>query len=214
MTETIANMKDIDQDFDEAVALAKKLFFNGKIFIYPTDTIYGFGCNPFNDEAVSAILKLKGRDEAKRFILLIDSISSLLKYIDIKNENHIDFLISIWPNPITVVLNLNKNAKKIFNHETAAFRIPSHRFCLKLLSELKMPLVSTSVNRSGKPALNDIQSIKYEYSGQVDAVFYTEKPPSYESSTLIDLSGDSPMLLREGKYKFEDIMTKYEEAGS
>ncbi|MDP4114609.1 MAG: L-threonylcarbamoyladenylate synthase [Bacteroidota bacterium] len=211
MIDIVAEIMDIDKNFDLAVTSAKKLFFNGKIFIYPTDTIYGFGCNPFNEDAVANILKLKGRDEAKRFILLIDSIDSLLKYIDVKIESHIDFLISIWPNPITVVLNLNKNAKKIFKHETAAFRIPSHRFCLKLLSEIKMPLISTSVNRTGRPSLNDIQSIKYEYSSQVDAVFYTQKPPVAESSTLIDLSKDYPILLREGKYKFEDIMKKYEE---
>lgn len=209
-----AEIIEIDMDFEKAVNCAKRLFFEGKTFVYPSDTIYGFGGNPFNEEVVNRITQIKERDDSKSFIFLIDGIDSLLKYIEVNEEKQIDFLISIWPNPITVVLNLNTKSKTIFKQETAGFRIPNHRFCQKLLAEIKMPLISTSVNKTGNTSLNDLQSIKYEFASQVDAVFYTQKPPMINSSTVINLSNGKLELLRDGKYKYEDILKKYEEIRS
>ncbi|SRR5690606_21856418 len=204
-----AEMINIDESFDEALSLAEKLYLKGSVFIYPTDTIYGFGANPFNEEAVANINQIKGRPLGKLYILLIDSIENLLKYIDVQYENHLDFLLSIWPNPVSVILKLNEKTSQLIGHNTAAFRMPNNRFCLKLLANLKMPLISTSVNRSNKPPLIEHSLIRDEFSNEVDAIFYTEKKSFFEASTLIDLSGSSPKLVREGKIKFEDLLQKF-----
>ncbi len=210
MTETKnCEIINIDNEFDNAIKLAKKLYLEGSVFIYPTDTIYGIGANPFNHEAVEKINKIKRRDLGKRHILLIDSIENLLKYVEIKSERHLDFLLSIWPNPVSVVLPLNSNTKKLLGIQTASFRIPNHRFCLKLLSELNMPLISTSVNYSGQEPLIEPSMIKEEFSSLTDAIFYTNKKLYIEASTLIDLNDSKPVLLREGKFKFEDILKKF-----
>ena len=210
MTETKnCEIINIDKEFDSAIKLAKKLYLEGSVFIYPTDTIYGIGANPFNHDAVEKINKIKRRDLGKRYILLIDSIENLLKYVDIKSERHLDFLLSIWPNPVSVVLPLNSNTKKLLGIQTASFRIPNHRFCLKLLSELNMPLISTSVNYSGQEPLIEPSMIKEEFSSLTDAIFYTNKKLYIEASTLIDLNDSKPVLLREGKFKFEDILKKF-----
>lgn len=210
MTETKnCEIINIDNEFDNAIKLAKKLYLEGSVFIYPTDTIYGIGANPFNHEAVEKINKIKRRDLGKRHILLIDSIENLLKYVEIKSERHLDFLLSIWPNPVSVVLPLNLNTKKLLGIQTASFRIPNHRFCLKLLSELNMPLISTSVNYSGQEPLIEPSMIKEEFSSLTDAIFYTNKKLYIEASTLIDLNDSKPVLLREGKFKFEDILKKF-----
>jgi L-threonylcarbamoyladenylate synthase len=200
---------NIDQAFDEALKLAKKLYLNGSVFIYPTDTIYGIGGNPFNIEAVEKINRLKGRDLGKRYILLINSIENLLKYVEMKSEKHLDFLLSIWPNPVSVVLPLNTNTKRLLGAQTASFRIPNHRFCLKLLAELQMPLISTSVNLAGEKPLIEPSIIRDEFSSMTDAIFYTDKKSYIEASTLIDLNDSKPVLLREGKFKFEDILNKF-----
>jgi L-threonylcarbamoyladenylate synthase len=204
-----AELINIDDDIEEAVNYAKKIFLEGKIFIYPTDTIYGFGANPFNGDAIDRINEIKRREMGKMFILLISDIQTLQKYVDIKREKHLDFLNAMWPNPISFVLNLNKDTCEILNSPTAAFRIPNNRFCLKFLKEIKMPLISTSVNRNQYQPLNNIDLIEHEFDEEVDAIFYTGKKSFFTASTLIDLSGKTPKLIREGKIKYEDILEKF-----
>jgi len=199
---------NIDDSFDESINLASELFFNGSIFIYPTDTIYGFGGNPFNEMAIKKIGKVKGKDNWRRYIFLISDIEMLKSYAVINSEKYLDFLLSIWPNPVSVILKLNKKYQEILQSETGAFRIPNHRFCHKLISKLKMPLVSTSVNRTGNEPLNDPSQIIQEFSTEVEAIFYSNNKSFFEASTLLDLSKDEPALLREGKIKFVELMKK------
>ena len=210
MVETkTAKFIDIDKNFDESISFAKKIYFEGNVFIYPTDTIYGFGANPFNEEAIKSVDRIKGREIGKMYVLLINEIDLLLKYVDINSENHLDFLISIWPNPVSVVLNLNTKFREILHRDNAAFRIPHHRFCLKLLSELKMPLISTSVNRSKQNPIIEPSVIRDEFSSEVDAIFYSKKKSFFKASTIIDLSDSKPKLIREGKIKFNDLLKKF-----
>ncbi len=199
---------NIDDKFDEAIDYAKKIFLEGKVFVYPTDTIYGFGTNPFNEDSINRISDIKNRELGKMYILLIYDIPTLQKYTDIR-EKHLDFLNSMWPNPISFVLNLNEESSELLGSKTAAFRIPNNRFCLKLLKAIKMPLISTSVNRSQHQPLNDIDLIEDEFDEEVDAIFYTSKKSFFTASTLIDLSGKNPKLIREGKIKYEDILEKF-----
>jgi L-threonylcarbamoyladenylate synthase len=205
----IAQMYNIDTAFEESINKAKEIYLEGNVFVYPTDTIYGFGANPFNEDAVEMVNKIKGRKEGKQYILLINDINNLLKYVNISAEKHLDFLLSIWPNPISVILKLNDKTKSIFKSEKCAFRIPNHRFCLKLLSELGMPLISTSVNRNDQKPIIEPSVIKDEFLSEVEAIFYSEKKPYIEASTVIDLSGKKPQLIREGRIKFSNLMEKF-----
>ena len=199
---------NIDEKFYESIKLANELFLNGSIFIYPTDTIYGFGGNPFNEIAIKKISEVKGKTNWRRYIFLISDIEMLKHYADINSEKYLDFLLSIWPNPVSVILKLNKKYQELLNSETGAFRIPNYRFCQKLISEIKMPLISTSVNRTGNEPLNHPSQIIQEFANEVDAIFYSDKKSFFEASTLIDLSKDEPVLVREGKIKFVEIMKK------
>lgn len=199
---------NIDESFETAINIARELFLNGSIFIYPTDTIYGFGGNPFNEVAIKKISEVKGKLNWHRYIFLISDIEILKSYADVDSERYLDFLLSIWPNPISVILKLNKKYQELLQSETGAFRIPNHRFCYKLISELKMPLVSTSVNRIGIEPMNDSSVIIQEFSNEVDAIFYSDKKSFFEASTLIDLTGEEPKLIREGRIKFVELIKK------
>lgn len=199
---------NIDENLCESAKLAQELYVKGKVFIYPTDTIYGIGGNPFNEETLKNISIVKGKTKWRRYIFLVSDIEILKNYVDLTSENHLDFLLSIWPNPVSVVLRLNEQYREILNLETGAFRIPNHRFCLKLLKEINMPLISTSVNRTGKKPMNDPSMIIQEFSQEVDAIFYSENKSFFEASTLIDLSTEEPRLLREGRIKFVDLIKK------
>ncbi len=203
-----AKLINVDSDIEFAVSEAKKIFHSGGIFIYPTDTIYGFGCNPFNDKALKTLNGIKGRGQQKQYILLVDSANTLLEYIDLNDNQIIAMLRNIWPNPISFILNLNFKTKDLLKYDTAAFRIPDNTFCLNLLSELKSPLVSTSVNFSNQPPLTDYPSIKNEFADKVDAVFFMNEKENIRASTLVDLTKKHPKILREGKNNFIELWKK------
>jgi len=200
---------NIGEQFDNSIIAASELFFAGKIFIYPTDTIYGIGGNPFNASSVKGINGIKGREEAKQFIWLISDIENLLNYIEIDFEIKLDFLKKIWPGPVSVILKLNSRSKELVGYDTAAFRIPDNIFCSKLLNEISLPLISTSVNRSGQDILNDINEIKDVFTEYVDALFYSKKKIMPVASTIIDLRGENPELIREGGIKFVELLDKF-----
>ena len=180
----------------------------GNLFIYPTDTIYGFGCNPFNDTALQTLNSIKGREEQKQYILLIDSVSTLLNYIDLNDYQIIAMLKSIWPNPISFILKLNYKTRNLLKYDAAAFRIPNNTFCLDLLSELKAPLVSTSVNYSNQQPLTDYPFINNEFADRVDAIFFMNENENTGASTLVDLTKRPLKILREGKINFIELWQK------
>ncbi|GMU86140.1 MAG: threonylcarbamoyl-AMP synthase [Ignavibacteriales bacterium] len=204
---------NIDVNPAEGIEQAVRVFYEGGIFIYPTDTIYGIGGNPFNADTMERITQLKRRDEKKHYIMLMGNIETLLRYVDLKTELHMDFLNSLWPNPVSVVLRLNKNTRNLWGQEDAAFRIPNHNFCRKLLNTLNTPLISTSVNRSGEPPLNDYSQIIGGFSENTDLFLYSTGIQLNQGSTLIRLTGTHPELMREGKVPFSDILSKFELAG-
>lgn len=199
---------NIDENFDEAIQLACDLFFSGKIFIYPTDTIYGMGCNPKIRTAVQRIIDIKGREESKYFIWLISDIESMLNYASIEFDNQLELLEKIWPGPVSIILNLNNRARELFFQDSAAFRVPDSNFCTKLLQEIKLPLISTSVNKSNEIPMNNPVEIINEFK-DVDAVFYSDKETLSVTSTIIDFRYEKPVLVREGAIKFVEFLAKF-----
>ena len=203
------NIINIEEHPESSLILALGLYNSGRIFIYPTDTIYGIGGNPFDKNVVKKISEIKGRNEQKQFIWLISDFENLLNYVDITFENHSDFLQKLWPGPVSVVLNLNDRTKKITEFDTIAVRIPNNNFCQKLLNEIRRPLISTSVNRSGKDPLNQIELILENFSQDVDAIIFSSDQIQQISSTLIDLTTEEPKLIREGSTKFVELLKNF-----
>ena len=206
---TTARLINIDVDLHAAVNEAAELFHSGDVFIYPTDTVYGFGCNPFDQSALNKINILKTRKENKRYIILIDSIESLYKYVKPVNDRYAKFLIKLWPNPVSVILNLNQKTGEKLNYENAAFRIPANNFCITLLNKLDMPLISTSVNLSNEKQLNDYLTIKSNFKDRVSAIFYTSSESDTNPSAIIDLTKTEPVVIREGKINFMELYQKF-----
>lgn len=200
---------NIEESLDSALILAAELYHSGKIFIYPTDTIYGIGGNPFDVNVVKRISDIKGRDEKKQFIWLLSDFENLMNYVDIIYDTHLDFLQKIWPAPVTVILKLNERTKNIINQETIAVRIPQNDFCLKLLKEISHPLISTSVNKNGENPINQIDKIVQNFSEDVDAILIHSESTEKKSSTIIDLTSKQPKLIREGPIKFVELLKNF-----
>jgi len=135
------------------VAAALKVVQQGGIILYPTDTIWGIGCDATNTEAVKKIYRLKQRDEAKSMIILLDTDNKLPSYISDVPELAYD-LMGFAENPLTLIMPGAKNISPalIAPDGSIGVRVSNHPFCQQLIQRLRKPLVSTSANISGKPS--------------------------------------------------------------
>lgn len=126
---------------------------NGGLILYPTDTIWGIGCDATNPEAVDRVFRLKGRDQSKSLIILLDSDHKLQSYVQEVPEVAYQ-LIEYTERPLTIVYSGAKNlAPNLLAPDgSIGIRIVRHPFCSALLQRFRQPIVSTSANISGQPA--------------------------------------------------------------
>jgi L-threonylcarbamoyladenylate synthase len=169
------------EEISKALAVLQK----GGIILYPTDTIWGIGCDAGNAEAVKKIYTLKQRDESKSMIILLDNDNKLVSYINEVPDVAYD-LIQYAENPLTLVMPSAKNIAPnlIAADGSVGLRVVKHPFCEQLIQRLRKPLVSTSANVSGKPSPKNFNDIDEEIINGVDYVVdleqhdHTEKKPS------------------------------------
>lgn len=160
----------------DEVAKALKVVQKGGIILYPTDTIWGIGCDASNTEAVKKIYRLKQRDEAKSMIILLDTENRLESYI--REVPSIAYeLIEYAENPLTLVMPGAKNISPALISEdgSVGVRIAKHDFCCQLIQRLRKPLVSTSANISGRPSPQNFGQIDPEIIDGVDYVVDLEQ---------------------------------------
>ncbi len=154
----------------------------GKIFIYPTDTIYGLGCNALLESSVTKIREIKSRD-TKPFLLIAPSKSWILENAKVEKE----IVDQYFPGPYTIIANRiqTKFAPNVNFTDEIGLRIPDHWFT-KLVEEAGVPFVTTSVNITGDKHMERLEDVSEEILSQVDFVVY-EGEKRGESSTKINL---------------------------
>jgi len=152
---------------DNALDVVRK----GGVILYPTDTIWGLGCDPFNQDAIDQLLKLKNRSPEKAFILLVDSIEMLKSYLD-RLHPRVQTLLSYHKRPLTIVYDnpVNLPESIIASDGTIAIRITTDPFCKHLIHQFGKPLVSTSANVSGQPFPPNFNAISAEIIKGVDHI--------------------------------------------
>jgi L-threonylcarbamoyladenylate synthase len=155
----------------DEVNKALKIVQDGGIILYPTDTIWGIGCDATNTEAVKKIYALKQRQESKSMIILLDIDNKLQSYINEVPDIAYD-LIEYAESPLTLVMPGAKNisAALIAEDGSVGVRVSSHPFCQQLIQRLRKPLVSTSANISGQPSPEYFSKISQEIIDGVDYV--------------------------------------------
>lgn len=155
----------------DEVEKALKVIQDGGIILYPTDTIWGIGCDATNTEAIKKIFKLKQRDEAKSMIILLDTENKLESYVQEVPAIAYD-LIEYAENPLTLVMPGAKNISPalIAADGSVGIRVSSHQFCQQLIQRLRKPIVSTSANISGSPSPQNFSEIAQEIINGVDYV--------------------------------------------
>lgn len=182
----------------DEVANALKVLQDGGIILYPTDTIWGIGCDATNTEAIKKIYRLKQRDEAKSMIILLDTENKLESYVGDINPLAYD-LIAYAENPLTLVMPNAKNISHalISSDGSVGIRVSKHPFCEQLIQRLRKPLVSTSANISGKPSPQYFSQIDEEIIEGVDYVVDLE-----QQNMEIKTPSTIMRLAPDGKFEF------------
>ncbi len=149
---------------------------NGGIIAYPTEAVYGLGCDPFNKKAVLRLLKLKKRDVNKGLILIASHVQQIVQLIKPNEADDLARALKTWPGHTTWVFPKSKLVPKWVSgkHNTIAIRVSSHPFVKKLCDRLNYPIVSTSANISNEGTLNSIKEIKTQFNNEV--IYYFDAP--------------------------------------
>ena len=189
----------------EGIEKAFKVIDNGGIAVFPTDTVYGIGCNPYNTESVRKVYEIKSREYTKPFPVLVYSKEMASKIADFDDISE-KIAEKFWPGQLTIILKLkDEKLKASLNlSNKIALRVPNHKCTLALLEKCHY-LIGTSANVSGQPSFFDpqecIKSVE-NYDVFVDGGVITSKG----ESTIIQVEDGQIKIIREGSLSKEEIL--------
>jgi len=171
----------------------------GGVIGYPTDTIYGVGCDLFNPEAIWKIHRLKKSEGKKPLSFICSDLKDISRYAYVSNYAY-KMMKRLLPGAFTFVLKATKLVPKIAmtKQNTVGIRIPDNKICLALVKELGHPIISTSVYKPDEGLYNDPAEIEERFGKQLDLVIDGGVIVA-EHSSIIDLTDDFPKVIREGK---------------
>ncbi|MEL1244544.1 L-threonylcarbamoyladenylate synthase [Flavobacterium sp. DGU11] len=187
---------------EKEIAKVVKILRDGGIIIYPTDTVYGLGCDITNSKALERVAKLKGiKLDKANFSFICSDLSNLSDYVKQIDTATFKILKRSLPGPYTFILPGNNNLPKEFKKKnTVGIRVPDNNIALEIVRQLGNPIISTSIHDEDEVLeySTDPELIFEKWQNLVDAVIdggYGDNT----ASTIIDLSGDEPVVIREGK---------------
>jgi len=189
---------------DTDIQIAVKAVNDGAVVVFPTDTVYGLGCNPYNHEAVLSLYEIKKRKKTKPFPVIGYSKKELEKIVEF-NSLEEKIADKFWPGPITLILKIkDKEIQKSLDLEgKIAVRVPNNQCILALLKECKL-LVGTSANISGTGPFNDPKECGKNLSGY-DLLIDGGIISGQGESTIVEIENNDVKILRKGNVSEEMI---------
>lgn len=179
--------------FEQEVELCVKLLSEGRVFVYPTDTIWGIGCDATNSKAIDKIFKIKNRPAGKGLIILVDSVERLKDYVKHPSPIAAD-LIKAARNPLSIIYKESKGlAKNLSGDGSVCIRVTTNEFCKEVIKRLGHPITSTSANLSGEPSPANFTDISENMKKAVDYVvsLYHDVIVKPKASTIIKINDDN-----------------------
>ena len=174
---------------DEARSALQK----GKIIVYPTDTVWGIGCNPFDQESVNNLFNIKGKKE-NGVSILVNNVNLISEYC-ITNKTQKDIIEKLFPGPVTAILKSKVEfAKGVTRNGNIAIRIPKNNTSVSLAK--KNPIITTSANIHGENIAKDLNEAKKIFGNS--CIYLDGEKPAGVESTIIDLTKDTPKIVRIG----------------
>jgi tRNA threonylcarbamoyl adenosine modification protein (Sua5/YciO/YrdC/YwlC family) len=189
-------LKHIDIDHPQVVKYAVNVLAKGGVIVYPTDTLYGFGADATNDEAIDKINLIKERSGPMSVIAADENMA--IEWMDIEDEQ-IEVVKPYLGGTQTLIARVKFNVVSstiLGEDNTLGIRIPNNKFCNELSFQFGKPIVSTSVNRTGEQPMNDTVQIESEFSSEVDLLIDGGTLPKTKGSTIYKFTDSKIIALR------------------
>ena len=200
-------MEETQLCHSEAIKRSAAYLRQGKLIAFPTETVYGLGAIATSRESVAQIYTAKGRPSDNPLIIHIGKKEHLTRWVCRFPESAQKLAEKYWPGPLTMVLphrnNLAENVTA--GLPTVAVRMPDHLVALALLNEVDIPVAAPSANRSGKPSPTTAEHVLNDLAGRIDGILDGGPTGIGVESTVIDVSGEVPVLLRPGGVTLEQL---------
>ena len=179
--------------------LAVKVLMDGEVIIYPTDTLYAFGCDALNNNAIERICKLKGiKPEKTNLSIICRDISQVAEYARFDNDQF-SIMKRNLPGPFTFIFPaLNKLPKVFKGRKTVGIRIPDNRIAFELVERLGNPILTTSISYDDDDYARNAGLMAEQYENDVELILDSGEG-FIEPSTIVDFTGGEPLIVREGK---------------
>ncbi len=180
------------------IARAVEALRDDGVVVYPTDTVYGLGCDIMSKHGVERIVRIKGRDPKKPMSFVCADLTDIARYARVSNFAY-RILKRFLPGAYTFVLEASREVPKLLltKQKTVGIRVPDHPVALALVRELGNPVLSTSANRGGEDPIPDPATIQKSLGKEVDLILDSGVLPQVPS-TVVSLVGDEIQVLREG----------------
>lgn len=198
----------IVQNTSEGLTQAAQLLRSGETVAFPTDTVYGLGANAYQDTAVQKIYTAKGRPSDKPLILLIHDKTQLLQFTDTISDAAQRLMDAFWPGPLTLIFPLRDgivSTEVTRGKASIGVRMPNHAAALELLRLADVPVAAPSANLSGNPSPVTAEQVAHDLEGRIAAIVDGGPCKIGEASTILDLSTDPPVILRQGAISKEQL---------
>lgn len=200
-------------DTTEDIALAAKILAEGGLAAFPTETVYGLGADALNADAVGKVYAAKGRPSDNPMIVHISSKDDILKLTPKITGDMEKLMEAFWPGPLTMIVPRLSVIPDTTTGglDTVGIRMPDHPVALSLISAAGCPIAAPSANLSGKPSPTTARDVVEDLDGRVDVIIKSTDCQVGIESTVIDMTSDTPMILRPGiitEKDFEEVLGK------
>ncbi|WP_125769726.1 L-threonylcarbamoyladenylate synthase [Companilactobacillus furfuricola] len=194
---------------DDQIQRAADFLADGQLVAFPTETVYGLGADATRSEVVKNVYAAKGRPSDNPLIVHVDSPEMVWQYADnCYKEQASKLMDQFWPGPLTIIMPIQAGtlSKQVTGGlSTAAFRMPNNQATLDLIKTFGKPIVGPSANTSGKPSPTEAKHVYHDLKGKIAAILDDGPTVIGVESTVIDLSADTPTILRPGMITEEEL---------
>ncbi len=197
----------LEQSHPLALSQAVQCVQSGGLIVIPTDTVYGLGCSLFNTESISKLYDLKGRETAKAIAVMLAEPGQIEQVAQGFTEQALRLAENFWPGALTLVVNKHPSIPSVLSSlPTVGLRIPDYPFIQELIRRTG-PMAVTSANLAGQPSATNIPEVLEQLGDQLDLYIDGGSATGGVSSTVVDCTGEKPIILRQGPISEEQIQS-------